>query len=217
MEICELIAAVAKLPQNTQMQLKLSEDRFYSKIPKDTVHEVIEKAKLSGAELSEELQIRYPGYSLTEIADELGIAIVFEELPVDEQFTSIGYFESPKKIAVNKQITTASFCDERFDWLKDDCWQEIVIAHELFHYFQEQERVSFVTEHRVPLWKLGPYTHTTQIASLAEIAAMSFAKSFLDLKIYPGYLDLFLTAIYFPKEIASKLTELLTKATEEDF
>lgn len=213
MEAIQAVNQAAAIPKETQMLLKLREDRFFDKIPPQEVAEIIEKAAQSGGKLAGELKQKYPDMDVRKIAEALGLEVREKELPIDEQFVSVGYFEAPRLIVINRKMHEMDpFYHEEYPWLAAYPWEDIAIAHEMFHYFQEQQAVDFVETYRVPLWKLGPYTHKTPIASLGEIAAMNFAEVLLTLDFYPGYLEMFLAAPYFPKEIANKAAQLLADA-----
>lgn len=69
----------------------------------------------------------------------------------------------------------------------------IFLAHELYHHFDHaRARPPLSRQHRVRIFSLGNWNWTSGIASLAEIAAGSFAQHLLGLSFHPKLLDRYL-------------------------
>ena len=78
--------------------------------------------------------------------------------------------------------------------------EEILLAHEIFHYIEEHNRDDMFTQtEKIRLWKLGPFKNDSNIVCLGEIAGMAFAKELLQLSYSPYILDSFLVYLYYPK------------------
>ncbi|MGI6154538.1 MAG: hypothetical protein ACOYEB_01135 [Enterococcus lemanii] len=210
----EAMQALLTTPEQRLQLTQLQEDLYFAKIPKEDYSTILEETNTFAKNKAKECRIKYSGQSLKEILKALNLQLVYEELPISEEFTSIGYFETPAKIGINQALKQNDTILNQFglEWLTFDVWEEIVIAHELFHYFQSQEKENFLNKYKVSLWKLGFYTHQTKINTLSEIAAMVFAKEFLQLDFYPGYLHLFLIYPNFPKEVNERMQEVIVRA-----
>ncbi|MDT2612918.1 hypothetical protein [Enterococcus dongliensis] len=192
---------------------QLNDDRFFEKIPSEDYRRLIYESQKCGKLVAEDVINKFPTATLDEIVSKLGIELVFSEMTVDKNFTSVGYFESPNKIVVNSTLKEKDYFFEEIglSWFNYDFWKEIVIAHELFHFFQEKNTNTFIDQYKISLWHLGPYQNKTKLLSLGEIAAMSFAKKLLALDFYPGFLELLIIYPYFPDEVGRKLDEILSR------
>ncbi len=202
------------LPEETIQFVQLKEDRFFSKIPSEEYRCLIHKASDCGKLAAQRMLEQNPSLSLAEMIGKLGIELSFSEMTVDKMFASVGYFESPNKIIINSKIheQESFFENNELSWLKYSEWKNIVIAHELFHYFQEQDKTLFINNYKLPLWRIGPYQHKTKLGSLSEIAATAFAKKLLSLTFYPGFLEYLILYPYFPEEIERKIDDVTRMA-----
>ena len=72
--------------------------------------------------------------------------------------------------------------------------REVLIAHEIFHYLEEQHAdIMYSRQKTVRLWKLFNYEHRSTINATSEIAAMAFAKELCLISFVPQALDVLLT------------------------
>lgn len=134
------------------------------------------------------------------LAIRLGALVTEAEYPIAPEFTTIGYFETPNEIFINRYFARydAQLAAAKMPLLRYDSWRSVVITHELFHYLDETQKVVPLQEYRLKLWKLGPYTHQTELPILREISAMAFAQRLTGWPFYPGRLS----------EMLLKLTQL---------
>ena len=69
----------------------------------------------------------------------------------------------------------------------------IFLAHELYHHFDCTRGCAPLSrQHRVRIFAVGPWSWTSGLSSLAEIAAGAFAQRLLGLPFHPKVLDLLL-------------------------
>ena len=73
--------------------------------------------------------------------------------------------------------------------------EEILLAHELFHYVELKEGNLSVATERVRL-KFGPFTYHGRVQILSEIAGMAFAQELLQLTYCPFALDRVFLYVY---------------------
>ncbi|MHC5248599.1 hypothetical protein [Enterococcus sp. LJL90] len=210
--IGELWRAFKGSPEEKLQLLQLQESASFKKIPSDEIPELIAKAAADGKNLAASVEQKFPDYSLAEILKSQQLKVSFAELPISEKFISLGAFELPNQITINQSFQTkdAYFKKAGLPELLFENWQQVAIAHELFHFFAEPEEL-FVKSYRLSLWSLGFYQHQTSIGSLEEIAAMVFAKELLQLNYYPYLLNLFLPAAFYPQEAEGRLTKLFKR------
>jgi hypothetical protein len=68
--------------------------------------------------------------------------------------------------------------------------RDVFVAHELYHHAETiRSEVPIARRYQPTLFRIGNWRWRTGIAALAEIAAGSFAQSFLDLPCHPCVLD----------------------------
>lgn len=207
-------ALVADPRQDALNQLQA--DRFGSKIAADEQAGLVDQALALGSALAEQV-LQETGEAqvanllaenseelvpnLLAIADFYGAQVTEDEYPVAPEFTTIGYFETPNQLFVNRWF--AQYDEEvqtaEMPLLAYEQWRPVALAHELFHYLDEMKKMVPPQDYRLSLWKLGPYTHKTELTILREIAAMSFAQHLTNWPFYPG-----------------RLTDMLMQLTELD-
>ncbi|WP_321386720.1 hypothetical protein [uncultured Enterococcus sp.] len=190
-------------------------DRIGRKLSEVQQENLCQLAQAEGNRLGIQLKQDFPELLPSEIAELFGVDVLYKEYTIHESFTSIGYFEIPNQIVVNKKLKEKDsyFKEQGLPEMQFKNWKEIVIAHELFHYIQEQTPELFVNQYRIELWKLGPYHHQSSFSLLGELAGMAFAKSLLSLDFYPGMIEWYLLYAYFPEKMEQQ-AELLLKETQ---
>lgn len=194
--------------------LAFQRDRIGRRLPDAQQKNLYQLAQTEGERIGKQLKQDFPELLPSEIAELFGVNVMYKEYTIHESFTSIGYFEIPNQIVVNRKL------EEKDDYFKEqglpemqfNVWKEIVIAHELFHYIQEQTPELFVNQYRVELWKLGPYHHQSSFSLLGELAGMAFAQALLALDFYPGQIEWYLLYAYFPEKMEQQAELLLKEA-----
>jgi len=90
----------------------------------------------------------------------------------------------------------------------------ILLAHELFHFMEEQKKNEIWTKtHKIELWSIGPIRNNSRIRVLSEIAAMGFCKHLNKLPYAPYVMDAFLVYGY-SSDLASRLYEEMMRFAE---
>jgi hypothetical protein len=207
-----------RLKQTAEQQfvtIAFNRDRIGSRLSEAQQKNLYQLAQTEGERIGKQLKQDFPDLLPSEIAEWFGVNVVYKEYTIHESFTSIGYFEIPDQIVVNQKLKEKDdyFKEQGLPEMQFKIWKEIVIAHELFHYIQEQTPELFVNQYRVELWKLGPYHHQSSFSLLGELAGMAFAKALLALDFYPGVIEWYLLYAYFPEKMEQQ-AELLLKEME---
>jgi len=210
------INEILNLSDEKKILLQLKANPYFKKIGKKEFLKIAYKGAACGKEIAQQLSRRFPNASLHEVLKQLDIQYKLEPLTCEENFISLATFQTPNEITVNKLIIDNN--GKYYEKYQVECfnpcfWIDIVTAHELFHYFQEQEPNLFVNTYKLPLWRLGPYVHATKLEILSEVAAMAFAQEFLKLPFYPGLLDQLLIYPSYPERAKETLKELLKEAS----
>jgi hypothetical protein len=66
---------------------------------------------------------------------------------------------------------------------------DILLAHELFHFYEFSRPSLYTTQKNLRLWKIGPFHNDSAVPCLGEIGAMAFARELLGLKYLPYVFD----------------------------
>lgn len=89
----------------------------------------------------------------------------------------------------------------------------VLLLHEMFHGIEQIKADTIYTKtKKIELWR-KPFSNLSRIGCLSEIAAMSFARSVLDLSYSPYIFDVILMYIY-NREAASMLFDEIMGITE---
>jgi hypothetical protein len=88
--------------------------------------------------------------------------------------------------------------------------ESMLLAHEMFHYFEEDNKEIYTKTKKIELWKLGPIHYKSQLAALSEIAAMSFARQLLHLDYNPYVFDAIMLYPHDGKKTQELVNEILT-------
>lgn len=86
---------------------------------------------------------------------------------------------------------------------------QIVLGHELFHYFEGQYPDLYTQNAKVELWHFMNYHHRSTVRSTSEIAAMVFSWKINHLKFSPLVLDVLMLHCYNPKAVLAVRRELV--------
>jgi hypothetical protein len=70
--------------------------------------------------------------------------------------------------------------------------EDVLIAHEMFHFIEDNNKEIYTRAAKIMLWRLGPIKYHSGLVALGEIAAMAFAKELLQLSYYPNLFDILL-------------------------
>lgn len=160
------------------------EDPISGKISDDDREEIIRESPKVGHDLASELVQKSPDKSVVDFIQENDIELVIEEKAGMTKYVYFGTYESEGPITLYKGNLLKSqrlLEEEDVSWLTVDKVSEIVLAHELFHYYEDVYPDMYTNTKKIDLWSLGPYTHTSNLICPSEIAAMAFAKKLLGL------------------------------------
>ncbi|NMB43027.1 MAG: hypothetical protein GX995_02715 [Clostridiales bacterium] len=191
------------LDQRNFARYLISRDPISGKIPTSEISEIIESSIKCGKDQANKLLMKYGNLSPIEIANKLKLNVKYENEQDTMDFIYFGLFESPRDIFIYKgnikeatsilEQIKANFFNINFN--------DIVLAHEIFHYIEHHDQSLYSNTRQINLWSLGKlYTHKSSLICTGEIAGMSFAKTLLNLDFDPTILDyIFLLAFDYEK------------------
>ena len=115
-----------------------------------------------------------------EYAEKLGLDVTFADRPNDGGFVIFAQYKPPKGIWIfNDSIKKAEVTlklNPDISFLSKVDIQNVLIAHELFHYIEHITPDIYTKSEKIELWSFGPFSNKSSISCLSEIAGMKFAK-----------------------------------------
>lgn len=193
------------------------EDPISGKISDLEREEIIQKAYKVGYELANEILQTNPNKSVIDYIKENDIELVVKEEKENTRFVYFGTYETGGTITLFKGNILKSedvLEDKNINWITVKEIYNIILAHELFHYYEEIYPNLYTNTKEIHLWKFGPYRHRSKLICPSEIAAMSFTKQLLDLKFNPSAINYLLYSSIDKKtgeDFYKKMTELNKK------
>lgn len=166
--------------------------------------ELIEKANLCGIEYAKKIRQQNGNINVYEIAKNIGIEVDYPQRPNGGGHIIFAQFVNPNKVTIFKDSVDKALelieKEKLNDLFNNVNVEEILLAHEIFHYIEEHNGDAMFTQtEKIRLWTLGPFKNDSNIVCLGEIAGMAFAKELLQLPYSPYILDSFLVYLYHPK------------------
>ena len=164
-------------------------DPFSNKIKTEEQLDYASKATSCGKNLARRLKHDFGDASSKEIVKMLGLNLSFDNGQNNSGQSLFAYFEEPDSITIfqDNAIATDTLLEEQ-DWsnvLGNVKTSDLLIAHELYHYFEHKEPDFFTAQKHIQLWKLGILEKRSRIMCLEEIGAMAFAKELTGLLCSP--------------------------------
>lgn len=134
----------------------------------------------------------YKGQSIQDILKSLDANIVMQEMQSGESIYNFAMFNEPKEIIIYKQNAEES--QEIVDSIEDERFKgvkivDMLLAHEGFHMLESKYKDLFIYQPHISLWKIFKFENISKLVSLEEVAAMSFAKELLNMKVNPYCFD----------------------------
>ncbi|NFH69369.1 hypothetical protein FDF86_10285 [Clostridium botulinum] len=175
---------------------------------------LIRKSNDCGREYARKVRETYGDIDTYEIAKKLGLEVDYPDKPNGGGHIIFAQFVEPNKVTVFKDSVDKAFAlineEKLLHMFSGVNIEELLLAHEIFHFIEENEKEIFTRKEKIRLWKLGPIKNDSNIVCLGEIAGMAFAKELLKVPYSPYILDVFLVYLY-NKEVAYSLyNEIMT-------
>lgn len=162
--------------------------------------ELIKKANECGRVCAEEVRNKYGNISVYDIAKKMNLEVDYPDRPNGGSHIIFAQFVEPNKITIFKDSVNKAeemIKKEKLAGLFSNVnIEELLLAHEIFHYIEENDSSLFTKTEKIRLWKIGPIKNDSGIVCLGEIAGMAFAKELLKIDYSPYILDVFLVYLY---------------------
>lgn len=164
----------------------VSIDPIEGKITKDLREEIIENSLRCGYEEADKVLNKFNKRSenldIFQLAKELGITIKIQEAQNALEYIYFGTYEEPAIVTLysdNIRKGEELVAKHEIQDLQGVNLMEIILAHEIFHFIESKNKNLFINTFRIKLWKLGPYTHTSELICTGEIAGMAFTSFYI--------------------------------------
>lgn len=191
-----------------------SRDPLSGKLSDDEKKELILEANKCGAKYAEKLINKFGQKAVKEYADELKIKIIREDSDGSDNYVVFAKFNYPDKVTIYsgnvKKVENLIQENDMEEILGHIDIESMLLAHEMYHFFEENEKDVFTKTKKIELWKLGPIKYKSKLAALSEIAAMSFARKLLQINYNPYVFDAIMLYPHDAKKTNELIAEILT-------
>jgi len=206
----EIVEKLIKVDDISWGLYAFSRDILNNKVSYAEKKNLIKKAIKCGRMKAKEIYEQCGTNDIKSVAKYLGLKVEYldEEIMNDRMLFAL--FTPPKNISIMKEpIKKALSSKEVMDILTETDIENLILAHEIFHFIEEDDNEIFTRKQKVILWKIFNYKHTSTIRALSEIAAMSFAKEFNAITYSPFLLDVILYYGYNKKSSGKLYLEIV--------
>jgi hypothetical protein len=166
------------------------------RISEAQAREFAENARRCGEELAIEAAASGGNARPEDRAKRLGLTVEHKAESDGGGYTMFACFQEPDRITVFQETVDRAeklIEEENLSGLLSGAHPEdVLIAHELYHYFECARPELYTNQKLLCLWKLGKFQNRSQVVSLQEIGAMAFAKRLLGLPYSPFVFDVLL-------------------------
>lgn len=223
---CVWLKELMKIPDQFWGEYAFWREPLKNKITADQRSEFIRKSITCGRDEADCIKKTYDpagpsgvsernsGADLPDLCREFRLKITYDNSENGGCHIIFAQFVEPDEITLSTEALQRM--DEKFSF-RDICGrtlEEILLAHEIFHYIESQKaRTIYTRNEKIQLWR-KPFSNRSEIAALSEIAGMAFACELLDLDFSPFALDIIMLYLY-DEKAAAELYERVIKAWKE--
>lgn len=177
--------SLRKLTDLAVGEFLLQQDHLYRKIPAEEKKSLIQQAIETGQTAATSLK----SADLDTLLREAEITIDFFEQNGESKLGyTLAELQLPNKINLNQSLLQDGVAvikkNPALKFMTEQAsLQEILIVHEFFHYWENQQKLFTLEKHLD--YKVGFIKRSARLFSLSEIAANAFAKTLLQLDFQP--------------------------------
>lgn len=197
-----------------------SRDPIHKKVSDVQKVEFIQKAYQSGIDLAKEVKDKYGSITMKKLADKLSLVIKREDSGGSHDYIVFAKYNYPNVITLymkNIDAMNAFMKEEKLVSLLDNVnVEDVLLAHEMYHYFEDNKDAMYAKDTKVTLWKIRKFEYTSGLIALGEIAAMAFAKALLGLTYNPYIFDSLMLFPHDYKKAEGLMKEIFAFKEEKD-
>ena len=174
-------------------QYAFSRDPLKGKVSEELRKEIIEKANECGKKEARKLKEKYKDVPIKKIIKKMDLEFIEKDSNGTESYIMFACYNSPNKITIFKknkilveEFIKANKLNSKLEYIDVE---SMLLAHELFHHIEENNKDIYTKNEKVVLWKIGKYKYKSGLVCIGEIAAMAFAKELLSINYNPYIFD----------------------------
>jgi len=175
------------------LQYNLRREPLASRLTDAEKHDLYFGAVACGQEQAATLRGSLVDASVPELAESVDVKIALDTTPSDGVFTTFATYSVKDGITIyadNARATDALIQQEGLEDLSGGVkTEDLLLAHELFHYVENHESDLFIQKKHVLIFRLGPIEYRSKLLCLSEVAAMAFAQKLTGLPCSPYVFD----------------------------
>jgi len=170
------------------------EDPISRKITGENRNEIIIESKKAGKVIANELLVKYNHVSVNpmNIIKKENIHLIIKEEKENDRFVYFGAYDTDGSIQLYRGNLSKSkniIKNMKLKTIEYNQIEDIILSHELFHYFEDKYPDLYTNTKEIELWRLGPFKYKSKLICPSEIAAMSFTKTLLNLRYNPASIN----------------------------
>lgn len=196
-----------------------SRDPLNGKLSDALRSEMIAGANLCGVEEAKKLRERFGSASIKEYGKKLNLKISYEESDGSDNYIVFAKFNYPDKVTIYRgnieKVTKLIGENDLGDLLEHVDVENMLLAHEMFHYLEEQNKEIYTRTTKIQLWKLGPLKNNSSLMAVGEIGAMAFARELLGISYSPYVFDTVMLYPHDEKKTQNLVDEILRFQREQ--
>jgi len=211
--IAENMRAIIQIDDYVWGQYAFSRDPIRRKISIDKKEELIKKAISCGHEEAMKIKKAYGKNAVSEYCKDAGIQIILKESEGSDGYIVFAQYNSPNKVTLyQKNIERVN------TWIKDNHLsslleridvKQLLIAHEIFHHLEYIHPDIITQTEKIELWRLGPFKNESKAIAVSEIAAMSFARTLMDISYNPYVFDVVMLYPHNDEKVQTLIADIM--------
>lgn len=177
--------------------------------------ELMAWAMSCGEAWAHRLVTQFRTHAPAKIAEGLGASVTYDQVPHGQDRVLFAEYVEPNEIYIYGDALDKVAVLLREPRVREAVGptmspQALLIAHEVFHMVEHQKGDEVWTQSfRIDTLNFGPLHNRSRLVVLSEIAAMSFARSILDIAYSPYVMDVLMTYAYSPTAGTSLYEEVM--------
>lgn len=199
----EMIQNLLQVDDQTWGLYVFSRELLKHRIQEEKKLEMIFKAMTCGRDYAKRMRFEHGNKDIQTIAQHYKLKIESHDALVIGNRILFARYTPPNKIEIMKEPIQKAIrliskeAPDLFDIFKRDDIIEIILGHEVFHFFEEQNKCEIYTRNeKILLWNFMGIKNYSTIHALSEIGAMAFVKELKGLSYSPFLLDFLLYYSY---------------------
>lgn len=168
------------------INLCINRDRKFLTLDDKEREKIVDGAISCGISAAKEIRDEHETNDPRKIVQNIGIVVRGVNGGVKEDFIIRSEYRSKdKEIVIYRDSLNIMMRKALEEADAVDTPMKILIAHELFHYLEQEKLGPMPEKFALKRWKVGPFEHKTKIKSLSEVGAHAFAQALLDVSYSP--------------------------------